>query len=55
LRYQLKRFRQEHKPLENRDDPTTVRKNGQTFRETYGMLPAELQPEWLNGLGAKKK
>jgi len=49
-KYQIKKFRQAYKTLENSDDPAKVRKNEQTFRAIYGKLPSELEPEWLSAL-----
>ena len=54
-KYQLEKFRQAYKSLENSDDVPTIQKNQQTFREIYGKLPSELEPEWLNSLRAEKK
>jgi hypothetical protein len=54
-KYQLEKFRQAYKSLENTDDDATIRKNQQTFREIYGKLPSELEPEWLNSLRAERK
>ena len=53
--YQLEEFRQAYKSLENSDDAATIHKNQQTFREIYGKMPSELEPEWLNSLLAEKK
>jgi hypothetical protein len=39
----------------NSEDEATIHKNQQTFRDIYGKLPSELEPEWLNGLRAEKK
>jgi len=52
-KFQLEKFRQAYKSLENSDDPATVRKNLQTFRHIFGKLPSELEPTWLNNLGAE--
>jgi hypothetical protein len=54
-RYQLEKFRQAYKSLKNSDDEATIHKNQQTFREIYGKLPSELEPEWLTSLRAEKK
>jgi len=48
--YQLEKFREAYKSLENTDAAATIHKNQQTFREIYGKLPSELEPEWLNSL-----
>ena len=53
--HQLEKFRQAYKSLEDSDDPATIHKNQQTFREIYGKLPAEFEPDWLNSLRAEKK
>ncbi len=53
-KFQLEKFRQAYKSLENSDDPATVRKNQQTFREIYGKLPSELEPEWQKRPGEEK-
>jgi hypothetical protein len=53
--YQLEKFRQAYKSLENSDNEATMHKNQQTFRQIYGKLPSELEPEWLNSLAAEKK
>jgi hypothetical protein len=53
--YQLEKFRQAYKSLENSDNPATIHKNEQTFRQIYGKLPSELEPEWLNSLRTDKK
>jgi hypothetical protein len=47
-KYRLGKFRQAYKSLENNDDSATLQKNQQTFREIYGKLPSELEPEWLS-------
>ena len=49
-KYQLEKFRQAYRSLENSEDPANVRKNEQTFRTIYGKLPSELEPEWLSAL-----
>jgi hypothetical protein len=54
-KYQLEKFRQAYKSLQNSDDEATIHKNQQTFREIYGKLPSELEPEWLNSLRAERK
>ncbi len=54
-KYQLEKFRQAYKSLENSDDTATIHKNQQVFREIYGKLPSELEPEWLNSLRAEKE
>jgi hypothetical protein len=54
-KYQLEKFRQAYKSLQNSDDEATIHKNQQAFRAIYGKLPSELEPEWLNSLGAQKK
>jgi hypothetical protein len=53
--YQLEKFRQAYKSLENSDAAATIHKNQQTFREIYGKLPSELEPEWLNSPRGEKK
>jgi hypothetical protein len=52
-KFQLEKFRQAYKSLENSDDPATVHKNQQTFRDIFGKLPSELEPGWLNNLGGE--
>ena len=52
-KFQLEKFRQAYKSLENSDDPATVDKNQQTFRGIFGKLPSELEPGWLNNLGGE--
>jgi hypothetical protein len=54
-KYQLEKFRQAYKSLKNSDDEAIIHKNQQTFREVYGKLPSELEPEWLNSFGAGEK
>ena len=54
-KYQLEKFRQAYKSLQNSDDEATICKNQQTFRAIYGKLPSELEPEWLNRLRAERK
>jgi hypothetical protein len=54
-KYQLEKFRQAYKSLVNSEDEATIHKNQQTFREIYGKLPSELEPEWLNGLRAERE
>jgi hypothetical protein len=54
-KYQLEKFRQAYKSFENGSDATTIQKNQQKFREIYGKLPAEFEPEWLISLPAEKK
>jgi hypothetical protein len=55
VKYQLEKFRQAYKSLQNSDDELTIHKNQQTFREIYGKLPSELEPEWLNSLRAERE
>jgi hypothetical protein len=54
-KYQLEKFRQAYKSLENSDDEATIHKNQQKFRGIYGKLPSELEPEWLNSLRGDKR
>jgi hypothetical protein len=54
-KYQLEKFRQSYKSLENSADDATIHKNQQTFREIYGKLPSELEPAWLDSLREEKK
>jgi hypothetical protein len=51
----LEKFRQAYKSLENSDDALVIRKNQQTFREIYGKLPSEIEPEWLTSLTSGSK
>jgi len=54
-KYQLEKFRQAYKSLQNSDEEATIHKNEQTFRAIYGKLPSELEPEWLKSLGPEKE
>ena len=51
----LEKFRQAYKSLENSYNPATIERNRQTFREIYGKLPSELEPEWLGSLTSVKR
>ncbi len=51
-KYQLEKFRQAYNSLENGNDPATAHKNQESFREIYGKLPSELEPEWLASLAS---
>ena len=54
-KFQLEKFRQAYKSLENGEVPATLQKNQQTFREIYGKLPSEFEPEWLSSILGEKK
>lgn len=54
-KYQLEKFRQAYKSLENGNDAATIQKNQQKFREIYGKLPAEFEPEWLISIPVEEK